>query len=155
MTVTVDAVEPVRHRAGILDKARDVLPKIVLAPSFALILFFVYGFILWTLYLSFTKSTLLPVYELAGFDAYVRLWSQPNWYVALTNLAIFSIGDGGAILEAIASGVSVDDVRARTGFSFREAEPVAQLADPPEDVLAAIHRIDPDNLRADLVGQLN
>ena len=89
MTVTVDAVEPVRHRAGILDKARDVLPKIVLAPSFALILFFVYGFILWTLYLSFTNSRIQPVYEIVGFDAYVNLWSQPNWYVALKNLAIF------------------------------------------------------------------
>ncbi len=73
----------------------------------------------------------------------------------LTNLAIFSIGDGGAILEAIAPDVSVEDVRARTGFAFREAEQIAQLVDPPADVLAAIQRLDPDNLRADLVGQLN
>jgi glutaconate CoA-transferase subunit B len=73
----------------------------------------------------------------------------------LTDLAIFSIGDGGAVLEAIAPHASLDDVRARTGFAFREAAPIAQLADPPTDVLAAIRRIDPDNLRADLVGQLN
>lgn len=89
MTLTVDAVEPVRRRTGITDKAREVLPKIVLAPSFALILFFVYGFILWTLYLSFTESRILPVYELTGFDAYANLWSQPNWHMALKNLAIF------------------------------------------------------------------
>src|SRR5260221_1394869 len=31
----------------------------------------------------------MPVLELTGFDAYRRLWSQPNWYVALENLAIF------------------------------------------------------------------
>lgn len=73
----------------------------------------------------------------------------------LTDLAVFSIGEGGAILEAIAPHASIEDVRARTGFAFREAEPVATLADPPADVLAAIRRIDPDNLRADLVGQLN
>jgi glutaconate CoA-transferase subunit B len=73
----------------------------------------------------------------------------------LTDLAIFSIGDGGAVLEAIAPHASLDDVRARTGFAFREAAPIAQLADPPTDVLAAIRRIDPDNLRADLVGTLN
>jgi glucose/mannose transport system permease protein len=89
MAITVEATAERRAHRGFADRARDFLPKMVLAPSFALILFFVYGFILWTLYLSFTKSTLLPVYELAGFDAYVRLWSQPNWYVALTNLAIF------------------------------------------------------------------
>jgi glucose/mannose transport system permease protein len=65
------------------------LPRLVLAPSFAAILIFVYGFILWTLYLSFTRSRLLPVYELVGFDAYRRLWSHPNWHVALQNLAIF------------------------------------------------------------------
>jgi glucose/mannose transport system permease protein len=89
MAITVEATAERRAHRGFADRARDFLPKMVLAPSFALILFFVYGFILWTLYLSFTKSTLLPVYELAGFDAYVRLWSQPNWYVALKNLAIF------------------------------------------------------------------
>ncbi|WP_099867150.1 carbohydrate ABC transporter permease [Pararhizobium haloflavum] len=89
MTLTVDAVEPVRRKAGVLDRVRDILPKIVLAPSFALILFFVYGFILWTLYLSFTNSRILPIYEIVGFDAYINLWSQPNWYMALKNLAIF------------------------------------------------------------------
>jgi glutaconate CoA-transferase subunit B len=73
----------------------------------------------------------------------------------LTDIAGFSIGPGGAILEAIAPHATLDDVRARTGFEFRAAEPIAHLADPPADVLAAIRRIDPDNLRADLVGQLN
>src|SRR5919202_3476045 len=71
------------------ERLQDWLPKLVLAPSFAIILLFVYGFILWTIYLSFTRSRLLPVYELAGFDAYQRLWSQPNWWKAIQNLAIF------------------------------------------------------------------
>lgn len=61
----------------------------MLAPSFAIILLFVYGFIIWTITLSFTKSRILPVYQWAGFDAYERLWSQPNWYMAIKNLAIF------------------------------------------------------------------
>jgi glutaconate CoA-transferase, subunit B len=73
----------------------------------------------------------------------------------LTNLGVFSIGVGGAILEALASHVSLDHVRARTGFAFRVAEPIAQLADPSTDVLSAIRQLDPDNLRAELVGQLN
>lgn len=73
----------------------------------------------------------------------------------LTDLAIFSIGEGGAILEAVAPHASLDDIRARTGFSFREADALAALSEPSPDVLTAIRRIDPDNLRADLVGQLN
>jgi len=65
------------------------LPKLVLAPSFAIVLLFVYGFILWTIYLSFTESKMMPNYGFTGLSAYARLWAQPNWYVALQNLAIF------------------------------------------------------------------
>ena len=91
MTSTVAAplvVRP-RTRERVVARLQAALPKLVLAPSFAAILLFVYGFILWTVYLSFTRSRLLPVYELAGFDAYERLWSQPNWWKAVENLAIF------------------------------------------------------------------
>ena len=42
------------------------LPKLVLAPTFVITLFFVYGFILWTTYLSFTKSALHAGDELDG-----------------------------------------------------------------------------------------
>lgn len=70
-------------------RLQDWLPRIVLAPSFALVLVFVYGFIVWTAVLSMTTSRILPVYKWAGFDAYARLFAQPNWYVALKNLAIF------------------------------------------------------------------
>ena len=40
------------------------LPKIVMAPAVGLIGWFVYGFVLWTLYISFTNSKILPKYEL-------------------------------------------------------------------------------------------
>ncbi|HEX5058588.1 MAG TPA: CoA-transferase [Kofleriaceae bacterium] len=73
----------------------------------------------------------------------------------LTDLAVFSIGEGGAILEAIAPHASLADVRVRTGFAYGEAAPIAHFTDPDADVLAAIRRIDPDNLRDELVGQLN
>ena len=36
------------------------LPKIVMAPAVGLIGWFVYGFVLWTLYISFTNSKILP-----------------------------------------------------------------------------------------------
>lgn len=67
------------------------LPKLVLSPSILIITVFVYGFILWTIGLSFSKSRILPVYKFAGFEAYEKLWALPNWYVALENLAIFGV----------------------------------------------------------------
>jgi glucose/mannose transport system permease protein len=71
------------------DWLKDNLPKLVLAPSFLATLLFVYGFILWTAYLSVSKSRLMPVYDFAGLEQYTRLWRTPNWYKALENLAIF------------------------------------------------------------------
>jgi glucose/mannose transport system permease protein len=88
-TVVSPAAVPRPGRARM--RLADLLPRLVLAPSFAIVLLFVYGFILWTIYLSFTRSRMLPVYELTGFDSYARLWSQPNWYMALRNIAIFGV----------------------------------------------------------------
>ncbi len=65
------------------------VPKMVLAPSFAAILLFVYGFIAWTGWISFTKSRLLPKYEIIGTLQYERLFISPRWDTALNNLFIF------------------------------------------------------------------
>ena len=67
------------------------LPRIVISPSFAVILWFVYGFILWTFYVSFTKSKMLPRYDFWGIDQHFRLWSNPRWFTAVENLLIFTI----------------------------------------------------------------
>ena len=67
------------------------LPKLVLAPTFVITLFFVYGFILWTTFLSFTKSRFMPVTALDGIRPYQRLWANSNWWTALENLAIFAV----------------------------------------------------------------
>ena len=67
------------------------LPKIVIAPSFAVILWFVYGFVLWTFYISLTKSKMLPRYEFWGIEQHFRLWSNPRWFNAVENLLIFTV----------------------------------------------------------------
>lgn len=77
-------------RADLRTRVQDWLPKIVLAPSFAVILLFVYGFILFTIFLSFTGSKMLPVYNFIGFSNYSRLWAQENWHIAISNIAIFA-----------------------------------------------------------------
>ena len=65
------------------------IPKMVLAPSFAGILIFVYGFIGWTAWVSLTKSKLLPKYDIVGLFQYDRLFVSPRWDTAIENLFIF------------------------------------------------------------------
>ncbi|MDA9914398.1 sugar ABC transporter permease [Alphaproteobacteria bacterium] len=65
------------------------LPKIVLGPSFLVIILFVYGFIAWTAWISFTRSRLMPKYDIDGFIQYQRLFDSPRWEVAIDNLFIF------------------------------------------------------------------
>ena len=65
------------------------LPKLVLAPSVAVSLFFVYGFMLWTFVLSLTNSRMLPSYQFVGFGQYARLMANERWWVASTNLMVF------------------------------------------------------------------
>ncbi|MEM7613766.1 MAG: sugar ABC transporter permease, partial [Pseudomonadota bacterium] len=67
------------------------VPRLVLAPSFALVLLFVYGFILYTGYLSMTDSRMLPSYGWVGFENYTKLFALRHWDTAITNLAIFGI----------------------------------------------------------------
>ncbi len=66
------------------------LPQVVVSPLFATSLLFVYGFIAWTVYISFTKSGVMPNYTFAGLTQYIRLWTTPRWLVALENLFIFT-----------------------------------------------------------------
>ena len=71
-------------------RLQNIIPKLVLSPSLALILVFVYGFILYTLYLSFTDSRMLPSYGLVGFENYEKLFRLRHWSTAVTNLAVFA-----------------------------------------------------------------
>ena len=97
MTTTTNAAVAVRP-SGLAWRARlqDWLPRLVLAPSFALVLIFVYGFNLWTLLLSFTNSRAFTNLNFIGWTNYQKLWtwtfqSSPpsNWYTALVNMGIF------------------------------------------------------------------
>lgn len=71
------------------DFLETFLPKLVLAPTFVASLVFVYGFVLWTAWISFTKSRLLPKYDLTGFYQYFKLFTNDRWWVASQNLFIF------------------------------------------------------------------
>ena len=69
---------------------RTLCQKLVLAPSFLIVIVFVYGFIAYTGYLSVTDSKMLPSYNFVGLSNYSKLWALPHWWRAISNLAIFA-----------------------------------------------------------------
>ncbi len=77
------------RRSGSVDRFRDALPKLVLSPTIAIVAIFVYGFIFFTLYLSFTDSRILPSFGWVGWQNYTNLFRIRAWDTAVTNLIIF------------------------------------------------------------------
>ncbi len=81
-----------------------LLPKLLLSPSALLMLVCVYGYIMFTFYLSFTTSTMLPAYDIAGSVNYERLLAMQNWHVSIANLGVFA---GLYIAIALALGLGL------------------------------------------------
>ena len=83
--------QPIKMKPSLADKIEYWLPKVVMSPTIFLTMVFIYGFIIWTTVLSFTKSRILPLYDFVGFQQYVKLFANDRWMLALKNLAIFGI----------------------------------------------------------------
>jgi glucose/mannose transport system permease protein len=66
-----------------------LVARLVLSPTVAIAAIFLYGFALWTGWISLTGSTLLPNYDFAGLVQYQRLWANPRWLTAYGNLFVF------------------------------------------------------------------
>ena len=94
---------------SVVSKMRDLLPRIVLAPTFAISLTFIYGFTLWTGYLSLSNSRMLPSYDWVGISNYFRLFGSDRFQVALTNLVIFgTLYVGFTILIGVVLAIFLD-----------------------------------------------
>lgn len=66
------------------------LARAVLSPSVLLVGCCVYGFIAFTIFLSFTASTILPITELSEQNNYSRLLDFTTFQLSTKNLGIFS-----------------------------------------------------------------
>jgi len=66
-----------------------ITPFAVISPSLTFIVICIYGFIAWSIALSFTKSRMFPRFEFAGLEQYIRLFNEDRWLVAVKNMAIF------------------------------------------------------------------
>ncbi len=107
-------VHPARRIADYFETA---LPKIVLGPTLLCALIFIYGFILWTGWLSFTESRLLPRYDFAGIVQYVTLFENERWWTALKNLAIFgSLFIGVCLVTGLLLAILLDQRIRAEGF---------------------------------------
>ncbi len=85
------------------------LPKLVLAPSFLLALFFIYGLMAWNGVLSLTASRLLPNYEFVGLAQYAQLFESERWTLALRNLGVFgALFVGGATVMGLLLAILLD-----------------------------------------------
>ncbi|WP_170773383.1 carbohydrate ABC transporter permease [Ruegeria lacuscaerulensis] len=71
-------------------RLQNWIPKLVLSPSLAMVLVFVYGFILFSVYLSFTDSRILPSFGWVGWENYDKLWRLSHWETSLINMGIFA-----------------------------------------------------------------
>ena len=71
-------------------RLQNWIPKLVLSPSLAMMLVILYGFILFSVYLSFTDSRILPSFGWVGWENYDKLWRLSHWETSLINMGIFA-----------------------------------------------------------------
>lgn len=69
---------------------KNVPVFLTLTPTVLLMLIAVYGYIAWSVIISFTSSEFAPEYNFVGFLQYSKLWESERWGVAVNNLFIFS-----------------------------------------------------------------
>lgn len=74
-------------------RTRSLGAKIALVPTIAVMLGCYYASMTWTVYISMTRSFLLPVYKFAGTAQYERLFATPRWHVAYSNMFLFGVLD--------------------------------------------------------------
>jgi glucose/mannose transport system permease protein len=72
--------------------AVEQIAKLVVVLTLAVGVLYVVGFTLWTTWISFTDSTLLPNYAFVGIRHYERLLQTRIWQVAYANLLVYGIG---------------------------------------------------------------
>lgn len=66
-------------------------PDFTVIVFFAVVALFFYGSIGWTFYMSLTRSTLVPNYQIVGLEQYVKLFTNHRWIVSCVNMVIFGV----------------------------------------------------------------
>ena len=70
-------------------RLRRAVPLAVLSPSLLVIAVGVYGFIAFTVLVSFTRSKMFPGWDWVGLKQYPRLFRNSRWEIAVDNMLVF------------------------------------------------------------------
>jgi len=81
-----------RQRSGLRVWLSAAWPHLVMWPPLVLSAGYVVVFTLWTVLISFTRSSLLPDYTWAGLHNYAQVLSNRAWHIAYVNLLIYGAG---------------------------------------------------------------
>src|ERR1700678_29786 len=90
MANALSANESIQAKASFRETIGGWTPRVAIAPGVIASLVYVFGFTLWTLYISMSNSTMLPTYKFVGLKPYFDLWSNQRWKIAYGNLFYFS-----------------------------------------------------------------
>lgn len=91
MTGTLAELSTPRQAAS--PRVREFAAKLALVPTILIMAVCFYGSIAWTIYVSMTRSGMLPSYKFAGLYQYHRLFNSLSWQTAFGNMFIFGILD--------------------------------------------------------------
>ena len=72
-------------------RARKAWSSYVAIIPAALVAVIYIGTMVWTIWISFTASKMLPVNNFVGFDQYQRLFQDQRWQISATNLVIYCV----------------------------------------------------------------
>jgi glucose/mannose transport system permease protein len=75
-------------RAGLVDKLAAIVAVLALLVAMG----YVVGFTVWTTWISFTNSTLLPDYSFVGLQHYRSILHSRTWRVSYGNLLVYGVG---------------------------------------------------------------
>lgn len=102
-------------------------PLLAMSPSLIACAVFVYGFIFWTIAVSFSASKMVPVWEWVGFTNYIKLWKFGPWNLAVANFLVFSlIYVGVGLALGLFLAILIDQrIRAETLFRTLFLYPIA------------------------------
>ena len=92
-----------------------------------------------------TKRALVSAVQVAST-------SDERRTLLVTDLGVFDVGPGGAVLASRHAWATEDEIASLTGFAFRAAEDLPVTPSPDARTRAAIHRIDRHDVRLALVG---
>src|SRR5579872_121772 len=88
-----------------------VAPQLALTPAVAVTLVAFFGAILWTIYMSFTRSRRFPDYTIDAGDwgrQYSRLFADDVWTTSLKNLIVLAVGSALAIVFGFVLAALID-----------------------------------------------